>query len=470
MIGTRRMIVYARLSMLMLLLGTGSWIIINVAFADVSVSEDKQSDQSSFSLQQIVDEAKPGDSIMLSEGDYSGPVVINKKLTIQGSNNAVLSNETSNSAITIETEGVVLQGISINHKDDNEESAAILIHADDVVLMDLSIKTQSFGIMLRDADEGIIMGNSISWIKAKGSSNTKIGQKGNGIDLYNAHNHRIEQNKIFNMRDGIYLENSRQLHIEDNRIYSSRYGIHCMYIDGSRIVGNIGENNFTGAMVMGVNDVLISNNSFIKQSQNVNSQGMLLYDVQTSLVEKNWVDGNRVGIYLEMSSNNELRENSVYRNFVGIQLVNAEGNQIHENDFVANVIEAEATNSKVNEIKRNYWDSSQGLDLNRDGISEIAYSINPFYQQVVTNTPSYQLFFQSPGMIFLSSMYAGNQDTWTTDSSPSMKLNMTANDVPSLTSSGEHVVLSEGTFMLITACMLLLTSLLTIIYSGVSKS
>ncbi|GJM73518.1 hypothetical protein HMSSN036_57340 [Paenibacillus macerans] len=153
-------------------------------------------------------------------------------------------------------------------------------------------------------------------------------------------------------------------------------------------------------MIMGVRDVLVSDNSFAKQSGNVNAQGILLYDVQTSLVEKNVVDGNRVGLYFEQSSRNEIRNNSIYRNFVGIQFVDAENNLIHENDFVANVIEAEATDSQINQVERNFWDSSRVLDLNNDGISEIAYSINPFYRELTAKDSAFQLFFSRPGSAF----------------------------------------------------------------------
>lgn len=433
--------------------------------ATVSATIGITSDSQIPSLQQIVDEANPGDTIVLTEENYLGPVVIDKVLHIQGSDHVLLTNDTPEAAIVIQADGVVLQGLGIK-QNVVSESAAIEVNADEVVLKNLSIQTKGFGILLRDADRGTIYHNSISWLRTR---NIKIGQKGNGIDLYNSHNSTIEQNKIENMRDGIYLENSRQLKILNNQLIGSRYGIHCMYIDGSQIIGNLGEYNITGAMVMGVRDLLVSNNSFLKQSKNVNSQGILLYDVQRSVIEKNVVEGNRVGLYIESSKENQLRENSILRNFIGIQFVHAESNKIHDNGFISNVIEAEATDSRANEIERNYWDSAQGLDLNKDGISEIPYTINPFYQELISKTPAFQLFFQSPGMTFLSSMYTNNQESWTKDSSPLMKMNVDSISKPPLTSH-EKGKISETTFMLLIASILLITSIATIFYSGVSKS
>lgn len=430
-----------------------------------SATEGERSSKPIYDLQQIIDEAQPGDTLELADGNYQGPVVIDKVLHIQGSDKVLLTNATPEAAIMIQADGVVLEGVSIR-QNYVSESAAIVVTADEVVLKDLNIQTKGFGILLRNAERGTVFHNSISWLRTK---NSKTGERGNGIDLYNSHNNTIEQNKIQNMRDGIYLENSRQLKILNNQLMGSRYGIHCMYIDGSEIIGNLGEYNITGAMVMGVRDVLLSNNSFLKQSKNVNAQGLLLYDVQNSVIEKNVVEGNRVGIYIESSQKNQLRKNSILRNFIGIQFVHAENNKIHDNDFVSNVIEAEAIDSDANEIERNYWDSAQGLDLNKDGISEIPYAINPFYQELISRTPAYQLFFQSPGMTFLSSMYTNNQESWTKDSSPLMKMSIGSISKPP-SSSAEKGYISETTFMLLITSTLLITSVAIIFYSGVSKS
>ncbi|MCM3701660.1 hypothetical protein M3216_19940 [Paenibacillus macerans] len=129
---------------------------------------------------------------------------------------------------------------------------------------------------------------------------------------------------------------------------------------------------------------------------------------------------------------------------MGIQFVEAENNVIRNNDFVANVIEAEATDSTVNQMERNFWDSARVLDLNGDGI-------------------------QSPGIGFLSGMYENSRENWTTDSAQSMHLNNTP-AVAADSSTENHKYISDQTFMLIVASLMFLTSIITIIYSGGTKS
>ena len=285
---------------------------------------------------------------------------------------------------------------------------------------------------------------------------------GNGIDLYDSHDARIEGNEVHGMKDGIYLEKSHRATVETNRIYRSRYGIHCMYTDGTLIVGNEGEYNVTGAMVMGVRDAVVTDNSFRKQSENVHSQGLLLFDVQTSRIERNTFEGNRVGIYMELSSNNRLEGNDVLRNFVGVQFLESADNTFTGNTFLSNVIEAQATDSAGNRLSNNYWDAAQALDRDGDGKSDLTYAINPFFATEVDRTPAYQLFFQSPGMTFLSGLFTADRTDWSFDDAPLMN--------PPEGAGGERPT-SDGQNGAVGAIgIALLLATVSIIYWGARKS
>ncbi|WP_082350654.1 right-handed parallel beta-helix repeat-containing protein [Paenibacillus xylanivorans] len=408
-------------------------------------------------LQPIIDGSIPGEVLVLEPGMYSGPVSIDKNISIRGDSSVTVLNTEAEATITIRSDEVTLQGFTVQHLT-NEPTAAIQVEGDRVEIRGLDIQSQSFGIVLRGSVDGLIHSNYISWA---GSESASSGQKGNGIDLYNSHRNHIEDNQITGMRDGIYLENSRNLTVKGNTLLHTRYGIHCMYIDGSSVVDNVGENNSTGAMVMGVKNTVVSGNSFRKQSENVHSQGILLYDVQQSSIHNNVVEGNRVGMNIAESSGNEIRSNAVLRNFIGIQLVLAEDNQFVRNQFVSNVIEASAMDSRNNEMKENYWDSFQGLDLNDDGISELSYEINPFYEQVVNRNSAYQLFFQSPGMIFMSNLFTEGKQEWTTDRSPLMSMK-----AESLTTKTGAQAVKETTEVWIIGCILLGMASFIMIYMG----
>jgi nitrous oxidase accessory protein len=369
-------------------------------------------------LQPIIDQAPAGAVIDLEAGSYSGPVVITQPLTLVGDKSVTIVNEQDQAAVSIQSENVKLSGFTIEHNG-SQPSAAVQVTGRDNEISGLTIHTKGAGLLLRESAAAVIRRNTVEWA---GASTASSSQKGNGIDLYNSDNSRIEGNEIQGVLDGIYLENSRNAAVNDNRMIRTRYGIHCMYIDGSSVLNNTGEENMTGAMIMGVKKTSVSGNTFRKQSTNVHSQGMLLYDVHESRIHSNTVEGNRVGMNIAESSDNEIADNELLRNFVGIQMVLAEGNEFTHNRFISNVIDASAVDSKDNRLKQNYWDSFQGLDLNRDGVSDISYAINPFYEQLVSRNAAYQLFFQSPGMVFLSDLHSEGKSRWTTDESPQMNL------------------------------------------------
>lgn len=367
------------------------WICLLFVMVGVGTTLGQAKADSSVTLQDLIDDASSGATIILPPGRYEGPLVVDKSIEL-----------------IVEEEGTV----TLHH---SGSEPAIRIEADEVTLTGLYIETASDGIVMRDADRSEVRNTTIVW---GGSSDTKSFAKGNGIDLYNAHQVRLIGNTIRSMSDGIYMENSDDTHVADNRIENSRYGVHCMYTKGTVIERNVGIQNVTGAMVMAVRNVKVIQNTFTEQDENVNAQGILLFDAEETLVEGNSIEGNRVGLYVEKSANNELVRNKLTYNFIGIQLIHSEQNVIRENQMMGNVSDAEAKDSPNNEITSNFWDGLQGIDLDGDGASELRYAINPFFSGLVQKRPAFQLFFQSPGMVFLESLFQADRSLWTTDRQP----------------------------------------------------
>jgi nitrous oxidase accessory protein len=411
-------------------------------------------------LQDLIKRAKPGDTLLIQPGDYKGPLVIDKPLEIKAMNGKVrIINESNQPAIQLMASHSRLIGLEIVDQVP-KSSAAIVVTGNDNLLDNLNIQTKSSGIRLRKAARNTIQKSTISWLEQKGESPTPLSNKGNGIDLWGAHENTIVESKISNMHDGLYFENCNSNRVEGNLIERSRYGIHCMYINHMIIRNNVGSYNVTGAMIMEVTNSQVIGNTFYKQSENVNSQGLLMYDVRTSVIRQNRLEDNRVGLYVERSQNNELSNNVISRNFVGLQLKDANQNKSSGNQFYANVIQAEAVNSYDNEMKGNYWDDFKGIDIQNTGYSNIPYEINPFFQKLTESIPAYQLFFQSPGMSFLESMFTANQHSWTKDISPLMK--------PSFKSDTNTSSAKQNTFWI--GLFLLLASIINIFYLGVKRT
>ncbi|HJV44712.1 MAG TPA: NosD domain-containing protein [Bacillota bacterium] len=411
-------------------------------------------------LQHLIQNAKPGETLHIPPGDYKGPILIDKPLQLEAAiGNVHIFNDSNEPAIQLKADHTRMNGIEIVDSIHKDESAAIVILGDYNTLDHLTVQTKSTGIQLRNANHNTIQNTSIAWLEEREDRPAKVSEKGNGIDLWESHQNKILGNQLSNLHDGIYMEKSNLNQIDRNQIVHSRYGIHCMYTDDIIVENNDGSYNVTGMMIMGAKNSRITGNTFYKQSENVNSQGLLLYDVQSSLIERNRLEGNRVGMYVEQSQNNELIHNVISQNFVGLQLKNTQKNTSKGNEFYANVIQAEAVDSQGNKLEGNYWDGFRGIDLTDTGHSSITYGINPFFQKLTEEVPAYQLFFQSPGLPFLESMFTTKQESWTKDLSPLMK--------PALV-SGESLQ-SQSYITLWFGLVLMILPIITIYYLGVKR-
>ncbi|MBO7744246.1 right-handed parallel beta-helix repeat-containing protein [Paenibacillus sp. MWE-103] len=418
-------------------------------------------------IERLIAGAKDGESVRIPPGTYEGRFTLNRSIRLVGEGTVTIRSDEGESTVAITAKGAALEGIRVVH-DAKDKNAAVYVAADEVKLESLEISTKGYGILLRKANRveiGKSQVRSLDDANASGSNRKTV--KRNGIDLFDSHQNIITGNTVSNMNDGIYLESSNGNVVSGNAIDHSRYGVHCMFTKQTVVKDNHGYANVTGAMIMGVNDAVVTGNRFAKQSENVNSQGLLLFDVHTSRVEGNLVEGNRVGLYIEQSTDNLLQNNQVLRNFTGIQLLDAENNRFTNNDFIGNVIEAEATGSKNNQLTGsknnqltgNYWDAYRGIDSDGDGASNTAYAINPFFQQLTSETPAYQLFFRSPGMLFLESLFETNRNEWASDAMPLMKPAMTESD-------GSDAAGTDLGLFTAGACLLLVSSWIILQFGG----
>jgi nitrous oxidase accessory protein len=378
-------------------------------------------------LQAMIDKAAPGETITIPAGEYTGPIHVTKPLTLTASGEVIIRSATEDPVLTIESDNVTVEGLKLEDSRINNPLATLVVYGDQNVLEKLEIDTMGTGIQLREANFNQLRNIRVTgYVQDETEISQELGhdhnaqptqvepgakpQKGNGIDVRQSHQNQIVGNQIFNLFDAIYLESSRENIIENNTVEKSRYGIHLMSTTGSRISGNTGNGNVTGSQMMETSNTTMINNRFIKQKDNPNSQGILLFSVTDSILEGNQIEGNRVGLYMETSQGNTIKNNAFTLNFIGMQVKDSADNLLTSNQFVSNVIQAQAQDSNTTSFDGNYWDNLQGLDVDGDGRSDLSFEMNPFFLALTDAVPPYQLFFQSPGMVFLESLFSDGAD------------------------------------------------------------
>ena len=402
------------------------------------------------SLQKIIDEAAPNTTIVLNQGEYEGPITINHaiNLTTELDVKVTLTNKSKEAAVTINAPHVSIKNITVRDVDIKEEPT-ILILSDGAEIANVQVLTDNTGIHINGANKGKINDTTIS------SATEEISQlyKKNGIQIYNSANWKLDNITIRNMEDGIYLERVDTISIKNSHVDGSRYGFHFMFVTNGQIENNEGSANVTGAMIMASSQIQVTKNKFVKQVENLNSQGILLYDTKNSTVSNNEIDGNRVGLYIEESSDVTFDSNMIKNNFVGLQWINSSDNTFQNNNVIGNVINIQSVGVADNHINKNFWDNASGIDIDEDGYSEVSYSINPLFYGLIKKQPPFQIFFNSPGMSFLESIYITNPELWMRDDKPKMSVEL-SEDMKS-TSSNKFDSIFISTILLLVSFLII---------------
>ena len=231
-------------------------------------------------IQQAVDAAKPGDTVLVAPGTYTENVVVSKPLTITG-NATVNAADSSKDVFLITSPGVHIDGLTISGGETGVNVAGVA----------------SCAI-------------------------TNITEHGNVFAVYlaNATNSVVSNNNLANNHYGVYCDYATSTTIANNvatgeagggnaATYSD--GIYFLYSDSN----NVTQNNLSDNHVYGI--------SLFHSSGNDISNNTMIADEQI---------GVRLG---EASNNNTLSFNTIGGNSqLGILILNAQGNQIYLNNFV----------------------------------------------------------------------------------------------------------------------------------------
>ena len=360
-------------------------LILSLATGDLSAGEIIVSPNGEYkSLATAVRAAAPGSTIVVKPGKYLiRDLVIDKPLTITGENLPELNAGGKGSVIIIRASAVKISGLRIINSEFSYkfENAGIRIEGvADCVIEKNDLFNNFFGIYLQKTDKITITSNTIhSFAKTETNS-------GNGIHLWYCTNTTINGNTISGHRDGIYLEFSKHNLMTGNAAKRNlRYGLHFMFSDSSRYTGNKFFENGAGVAVMYSSYIDMEENLFLNNKGSA-SYGLLLKDINRSVISRNRFTGNTKGIYMEASGNCSLDHNLFENNGWALDLMaNSMDITFERNSFMGNNFDI-ATNSKqnFNTFSGNFWDNYAGYDLNKDGYGDVPYHPVSLFSVIIT--------------------------------------------------------------------------------------
>lgn len=339
--------------------------------------------------------AAPGDTIRVRPGRHVGPIVIDRSLVVLGDRGAVLDGERRGTVVTVRADSVVLEGLTIRGSGrslDRDEAAVKVIRCAGCRLANLTIADPLHGIYLLETHAVAIVGNRIT-----GAADLTESARGNGIHLFNATDTRIERNRIHGTRDGIYFSFATGTVILENEVTGVRYGLHYMYSDDNRFERNVFRRNAAGAAIMFSKRIVFRENVF-SEHVGYRAYGILLQTAEQVIAERNRIEDNLTGLFLDGATTDLFRDNLIRGNGIGIDLLaSAEGNVFTGNVIVNNRIAVRQVlgageNRWADSGRGNFWGDPRVFDLDGDGLGDRPYRAGDTFSTLAAARPALELF------------------------------------------------------------------------------
>ena len=303
-----------------------------------TVDDDGPADFSS--IQEAINAATAGDTIIVYAGTYIENVNVNKKLTVKGINYPVIDGNEARSTVAITADMVILQGFNVTN-------------------CGYSGEPFGGGIELSGVENCII------------TENHAYDNKRNGISLTNSNHNIVKNNTCINNENGIRLWSSSPSTSSDNIVYDNtcienlRYGIELWsykYMTTTTNNNNLTKNkcylNHYGGIYVAksVNSILSENNCSYNDIYGIKLDTYTKSTTKNNTVTNNIISNNNYGIYLygayAWNIENTIVRNTVANNHLGVYCDRAYSNKIYHNNFIDNTQQVHIPESGY----ANFWD------------------------------------------------------------------------------------------------------------------
>ena len=376
-------------------------------------------------LAAAIEAAAPGDVLRLGSGDYAGPVVIRKAITLDAEHGAIITGDGEASVITVDAADVTIRGLTVTGSglklDEMDAGIFLTKSARGAVVQGNVLKENLVGVYVHGAPNALVQGNHII-----GRSDLRLNEAGNGVHVWNAPGSRIIGNDIQYGRDGIYVIASRKNVFRGNRMRDLRYAVHYMYTHDSEVSGNISIENHAGFAIMYSDRLKVLGNLSVSDRD----KGLFLNTANMSDIGNNVVKAApEKCVFLYSANKNRFHDNWFEGCEIGIHFTaGSERNRIAGNAFIGNRTQVKYVGTRYldwsDEGRGNYWSDNPAFDLNGDGLADTAYKPNDLVDEILWLNPNAKVLLNSPAVQVVrwaQSQFPAIQPGGVIDSAPLME-------------------------------------------------
>jgi len=351
-------------------------------------------------LQQQIDHARPGSTIVPDPGIYLGPIIIKTNgLTIDGAGMVTITAQGKGSVIFVEADHVTLRNLEIIESGGSHDKldSGVKLTGNHNLVKNCLIRECLFGVDILQANNNVIENCEISSL-----SQRPMALKGDAIRLWYSKNNTIRHNYWHNVRDMVVWYSSENT-FTANKGVGNRYSIHFMYAHNNRISDNVFYENSVGVFLMYSEQTVMTGNT-IMHSTGISGMCLGLKETSSNQILNNRFIYSTTGIHVDVSPFVPEKTNTIANNeiaFCGMGVFfhsNQEGNLFKQNYFHNNLVQVKAggKTANLNKWDNNYFDDYQGFDKDRDNIGDTPYSLYAYVEHIWDFNKHLRFFYGSP--------------------------------------------------------------------------
>lgn len=342
-----------------------------------------------------------GGIVLVQRGVYEGAFIVERGVHLVAQGEAEIVFRGDGDVITIRDGGTVT-GFTVRHGGDairSDDAAIRLFGSGGTVENNTVIIDTAHGIYIERGGHHVVSGNVIQGLPSR-----SIDDRGNGFFLFDTKGNVIRHNDIRHVRDGIYLSFAGEDIVFENEVSMSRYGIHSMFSGDILYEGNRLYTNVVGSAFMYSGNMELINNLIVDHSGH-RGYGILLKDGNNNRLHQNYVVGNHLGLFADMSDENNIEGNIFAVNGIAMEIfASSERNRIVGNSFVGNgsdtLLNVGQHTTTWTDAKRggNYWDTYRGIDIDGNGFGALPHTSGDPFGFITRNNPELRAFHLSPAI------------------------------------------------------------------------
>jgi nitrous oxidase accessory protein len=351
-------------------------------------------------ISEAVRAASAGDRIVVHAGVYRERVTIDKAVVLEADGDVTVDGGGEGTLVRVTAGPTTVRGLTLRGSGESllgEDAAIRVERARGSVVRDNRIADALFGILVIESPDTRVDGNRVE------GKDLIIPRRGDGIRVFASDGVSVADNVVERSRD-LAIWNSDRVDARRNTVRFSRYGLHFMYSNDNVLEDNVFEHDQVGGAVMYSRRLALRRNRF-EGSRGPSAHGLLIKAADGVVVEDNRIVDNTRGIYLaDVFSDCTLRGNLIGGNEAGISLEAAVRRVVFtENVMVANQKQVEVLGTRREDLnawsrggRGNYWSDYVGFDADGDGIGDVPYRLEHFFEDLAGRWPAVALLRLGP--------------------------------------------------------------------------